>query len=88
MTESSSASDTIWNFEMALLSYGGHSVRGGRQGGGRPAEEPRAIVKTLKFFADMFSSGYVPPDTLNWSDGDNNANFHSKSIVMTPNPSV
>jgi multiple sugar transport system substrate-binding protein len=47
-----------------------------------------AIVKTLKWFADMFNSGYVPPDTLNWSDGDNNANFHSKSIVMTPNPSV
>ena len=42
----------------------------------------------IKFFAGLFSSGYVPPDALNWSDGDNNANFHSKSIVMTPNPSL
>ena len=37
---------------------------------------------------EIFAQGYVPPDTLSWSDGDNNANFHSKSIVMTPNPSV
>src|SRR3989454_3731643 len=33
------------------------------------------------------SSGYVPPDATNWTDGDNNAGFHSHTIVMTPNPS-
>jgi multiple sugar transport system substrate-binding protein len=88
MTESSSASDTIYNFEMALLSYGGTVFsEDGKVVADQPANR-EAIVKTLKFFADLFNSGYVPPDTLNWSDGDNNANFHSKSIVMTPNPSV
>jgi multiple sugar transport system substrate-binding protein len=88
MTESSSASDTIYNFEMALLSYGGQVFgEDGKVIADQPANRD-AIVKTIKFFADLFNSGYVPPDTLNWSDGDNNANFHSKSIVMTPNPSV
>jgi multiple sugar transport system substrate-binding protein len=88
MTESSSASDTIYNFEMALLSYNGQVFS---NDGKVVADEPKnreAIVKALKFFGDIFAAGYVPPDTLNWSDGDNNANFHSKSIVMTPNPSV
>ncbi len=88
MTESSTATDTIWNFEMALLSYGGRVFS---DDGKVVASQPKnkaAIVAALKFFTGLFSSGYVPPDTLNWSDGDNNANFHSKSIVMTPNPSV
>jgi multiple sugar transport system substrate-binding protein len=88
MTESSSASDTIYNFEMALLSYGGTVFSEDGKVVADQGANREAIVKTLKWFADMFNSGYVPPDTLNWSDGDNNANFHSKSIVMTPNPSV
>src|SRR5205823_7016825 len=75
-------------FEMALLSYGGQVFS---DDGKVVADQPKnkaAIVATLKFFAGLFSSGFVPPDTVNWSDGDNNAHFHSKSIVMTPNPSV
>jgi multiple sugar transport system substrate-binding protein len=88
VTESSSATDSIWNFEMALLSYGGQVFS---DDGKVVADQPKnkaAIVAALKFFAGLFSAGYVPPDTVNWSDGDNNANFHSKSIIMTPNPSV
>jgi len=88
MTESAIATDTVWNFEMALLTYGGQVFS---DDGKVVADQPknrRAIVAALRFFADLFSSGYVPPDTLNWSDGDNNANFHSRSIVMTPNPSL
>jgi multiple sugar transport system substrate-binding protein len=88
MTESATATDTIWNFEMALLSYGGQVFS---DEGKVVADQPRnkaAIVKTLTFLAGLFNSGYVPPDTVNWSDGDNNAHFHSKSIVMTPNPSI
>jgi len=88
MTESSSATDTIYNFEMTLLTFSGQIFS---NEGKVVADEPKnreAIVKSLKFFGEIFTSGYVPPDTLSWSDGDNNANFHSKSIVMTPNPSV
>jgi multiple sugar transport system substrate-binding protein len=88
MTESPRASDTIYNFEMALLSFGGQLIS---DDGKVIADQPRsreAIVKTLQWFVDLFNSGYVPPDALNWSDGDNNANFHSKSVVMTPNPSL
>ena len=88
MTESSRGSDTIYNFEMALLSFGGQLLD---NDGKVIADQPKnreAIIKTLAWFGEMYNSGYVPPDAINWADGDNNANFHSKSIVMTPNPSL
>jgi multiple sugar transport system substrate-binding protein len=88
MTESTRASDTLYNFEMALLSFGGALMS---EEGKIVADQPKnreALVKTVAWFAEMFNSGYVPPDALNWSDGDNNANFHSRAIVMTPNPSL
>lgn len=87
MTESTRATDTLYNFEMALLSYGGDLLDAN---GKVIADQPKnreAIIKALKWFGELFTSGYVPPDATNWSDGDNNAGFHSRSVVMTPNPS-
>jgi multiple sugar transport system substrate-binding protein len=87
MTESTRATDTLYNFEMALLSFNGELLD---KTGKVIADQPKnreAIIKTLKWFGELFTSGYVPPDATNWSDGDNNAGFHSRSIVMTPNPS-
>ncbi len=88
MTESTRATDTLYNFEMALLSFNGEWLD---ENGKVVADQPKnreAIIQTIKWFGDLFTSGYVPPDATNWSDGDNNAGFHSKSIVMTPNPSL
>ncbi len=87
MTESTRASDTLYNFEMALLSFNGEILD---KSGKIVADEPKnkkAIVDTLKWFGEIFTSGYVPPDATNWTDGDNNAGFHSRTLVMTPNPS-
>lgn len=87
MTMSTRASDTLYNFDMALLSFNGELLD---KNGKVIADQPKnreAIINTLKWFGELFTSGYVPPDATNWSDGDNNAGFHSKSIVMTPNPS-
>src|SRR3989442_674825 len=87
MTESTRASDTLYNFEMALLSFNGETVD---KDGKVVADQPKnreAIIKTLNWFGELFTSGYVPPDATNWTDGDNNAGFHSRTIVMTPNPS-
>jgi multiple sugar transport system substrate-binding protein len=87
MTESTRASDTLYNFEMALLSFNGEILD---KSGKIVADEPKnkkAIVDTLKWFGELFTSGYVPPDATNWTDGDNNAGFHSRTLVMTPNPS-
>lgn len=88
MTESTRATDTLYDFEMALLSFGGQVLS---DDGKIVADQPKnraAIVRTLAWFGELFQSGYVPPDALNWSDGDNNAGFHSHSLVMTPNPSL
>ncbi len=87
MTESTRASDTLYNFEMALLSFNGELLD---KNGKIVADQPKnkkAIVDTLKWFGELFTSGYVPPDATNWTDGDNNAGFHSRTLVMTPNPS-
>lgn len=87
MTESTRATDTLYNFEMALLSFDGEYLdRTGKIVADQPKNK-KAIVDALKWFGDLFTSGYVPPDATNWTDGDNNAGFHSKTLVMTPNPS-
>jgi multiple sugar transport system substrate-binding protein len=88
VTESPSASDTLYNFEMALLSFGGTVFSDQGKVVADQSANREAIVRTLDFFADMFNAGFVPPDSLTWVDGDNNAAFHSRTIVMTPNPSV
>ncbi len=88
MTESTRSTDTLYNFEMALLSFNGEWLD---ENGKVIADQPKnreALIQTIKWFGDLFTSGYVPPDATNWSDGDNNAGFHSRSIVMTPNPSL
>ena len=87
MTESSRGSDTIYNFEMALLSFGvssstatARSSPTSRRTAGRSSRPwPGSARCTTRA---------TSPDAINWADGDNNANFHSKSIVMTPNPSL
>jgi multiple sugar transport system substrate-binding protein len=87
MTESTRATDTLYNFEMALLSFNGETMdRDGKIVADQPKNK-KAIAETLKWFGDLFTSGYVPPDATNWTDGDNNAGFHSRTLVMTPNPS-
>jgi multiple sugar transport system substrate-binding protein len=87
MTESTRATDTLYNFEMALLSFNGETMdRDGKVVADQPKNK-KAITETLKWFGDLFTSGYVPPDATNWTDGDNNAGFHSRTLVMTPNPS-
>ena len=66
MTESSRATDTLYNFEMALLSFNGAVMDAD---GKIVADQPKnreAIIKTLAWFGDLFNSGYVPPDTLSW----------------------
>jgi hypothetical protein len=52
------------------------------------AKNREAITKVLTFFTSIYKEGYVPTDALTWTDGDNNANFHNKTTVMTPNPSI
>jgi len=88
MTESSRATDTIYNFEQYLLAFRGEILTPDGKVVAGEAKNREAIVKTLRFFTSIYKEGYVPSDALTWTDGDNNANFHNKTVVMTPNPSV
>lgn len=88
MTESSRATDTFYNFEQYLLAFRGEIISADGKVVANEAKNREAIVKTLSFFTSIYTEGYVPTDALTWTDGDNNANFHNKTVVMTPNPSI
>jgi multiple sugar transport system substrate-binding protein len=88
MTSSSRATDTFYNFEQYLLAFRGEIISPDGKVVANEAKNREAIVKTLSFFTEIYKEGYVPTDALTWTDGDNNANFHNKTVVMTPNPSI
>jgi multiple sugar transport system substrate-binding protein len=88
MTESSRATDTIYNFEQYLLAFHGEVITPEGKIVAGEAKNREAIVKTLSFFTSIYREGYVPPDALTWTDADNNVNFNNRTVVMTPNPSI
>jgi len=88
MTSSSRSTDTIYNFEQYLLAHRGEVISPDGKVIAGEAKNREAITKVLTFFTSIYNEGYVPPDALTWTDGDNNANFHNKTVVMTPNPSI
>jgi multiple sugar transport system substrate-binding protein len=88
MTESSRATDTIYNFEQYLLAFRGEVLSPHGKVVANEAKNREAIVKTLAFFTSLYREGYVPPDAPTRTDADNNVNFNNRTVVMTPNPSI
>lgn len=85
---STAATDTFFLFEAILPNFGGDLVD---KDGTLRINEPQnrqAVIDTLRFMSDIYLEGYTPPGSINWIDADNNANFHNKTVVMTPNPSL
>jgi len=85
---STGATDTFFLFEAMLPNFGGDLVA---KDGTLQVNHPKnrqAIVDTLRFMSDIYLEGYTPPGSINWIDADNNAYFHNKTVVMTPNPSL
>lgn len=48
----------------------------------------QGVVDALKWYTDFHTSGYVPPEAVNWLNPDNNSALLNRLIVMTPNTSM
>ncbi len=70
-------------FHAFLIANGGNGIV--TKDGKAHLDDPQvkeAIVKSLRYLADAFKGGYVPPGALSWNDADDNNAFHSKLMVM------
>lgn len=85
---STGSTDTYYHFYHFLNAYGVQWI----DKDGKPlVDDPKVksgIVKAMESYTRMFKSGCVPSSAVNWTDGDNNNNFHNRTTVMTPNPSL
>ena len=75
--------DPTNTFHQWLIAYGGIGLV--TPDGKLHADDPQvkeAAIKALNQLAKSFKDGYVPPESVNWNDADDNNAFHSKLIVM------
>ncbi|MEL6381197.1 MAG: ABC transporter substrate-binding protein [Cyanobacteria bacterium J06626_18] len=85
---SDKAADTYLLFEQILEAYDAQLVT---PEGELQVENPavrQKIIQSLDWYAQFYKDGYLPMDTVNWLNPDNNGNLLNRSIVMTPNTSL
>jgi multiple sugar transport system substrate-binding protein len=82
------ASDTDDQFLQFQLAYGSSWLGMDR----RPQIDDPAIragiVKALETYIAIWHKGCTPPDSVNWTNIDNNKAFLAQTVVMTPNSSL
>jgi multiple sugar transport system substrate-binding protein len=86
---SSSASDTIFAFEMYLNAFDVKVVD--PETGKLQVDDPKVregLIKAMTSYTKPFTDRCVPPGAVNWIDSDNNVNFLNKIVIMVPNPSL
>ncbi len=75
--------DPTNTFHAWMFAYGGEGLitKDGKLNGDDPKVRA-AAAKALTQLSKAFKDGYVPPESVNWNDADDNNAFHSKLIVM------
>lgn len=81
--------DSLRNFNQFLVAYGGGGIvtPDGKLHGDDPKVR-EAATKALSALTTPYKEGYVPPSAINWDGPDNNAAFHAREVVMTPNYTI
>ena len=46
------------------------------------------LIDAIESYTALYRKGCIPPGALNWTNIDNNEQFHARSIVMTPNTTL
>ncbi len=88
MTVSANGTDAFWQFEYILEAY---NVRAVDDQGNLIIDQPQAregIIKTINHLADLYAKRYIPEDSPNWGDANNNIGFLNRQLVMTMNPTL
>ena len=48
----------------------------------------QGIITCLEWYSQLYQRGYVPPDTIDWLNTDNNRNLLNRVVLMTPNATL
>ena len=85
---SSLGADTFWQFEHFLEAYNVELIdKSGQLRLDAPGIE-EGITTALDQFTRFYKDGYVPPDSVDWTDSGNNVALLDRHVIMTANPSV
>jgi multiple sugar transport system substrate-binding protein len=82
------SSDTYWVFEQILEAY---DVRLIDSQGKLQLDKPQVkagITEALTWLTNLYQAGYIPPNSINWLNADNNTTFLNKMTLMTLNVSL
>ena len=85
---SGDAADTRTQFDQFLIAYEADWVtRDGRLVIDDPQVRSR-LIEAIDSYAAMYRKDCTPPDSVTWTNIDNNERFHAGTVVMTPNNSL
>jgi multiple sugar transport system substrate-binding protein len=88
LTMSDLATDTFNNFQQFLEAYNVKIVdKNGNLLLKNPANR-EGIIQALKLYTSFYKDGYVPPDSLVWSDSGNNISFLESQSLMVANTTL
>ncbi|MGB3190462.1 MAG: extracellular solute-binding protein, partial [Limnoraphis sp.] len=82
------SSDTYWVFEQILEAYDVQLID---SQGELQIDKPQVqagIIEALTWLTNLYKAGYIPPNSINWLNADNNTTFLNKMTLMTLNVSL
>lgn len=87
-TTSPQSTDTFLFFEQVLEAYNVKILdETGKLIIDRP-ETRQGIIAALKWWANLYRQGYIPPSALLWGNADNNSSFYNRIVAIVPNPTL
>jgi multiple sugar transport system substrate-binding protein len=85
---SAKASDTYFLFEQILEAYDIELVDSQGQLRLTDPTVRQGLIDVVEWLSKLYQDQYVPPESVNWVDPDNNVNFLNRHTLMTLNPSL
>jgi multiple sugar transport system substrate-binding protein len=80
--------DTLSEFRQFVVAYGADYVtRGGKLIIDDP-EVRRKLIQAIDSYTGIYRKGCTPPDSVSWTNIDNNKWFLAQSVIMTANPTL
>ncbi|NJR40116.1 MAG: carbohydrate ABC transporter substrate-binding protein [Leptolyngbyaceae cyanobacterium CSU_1_4] len=88
LTLSPASSDLFVLFEQILEAYDIELLNAQGQLQLKEPQVRQGIITAMQWLTQLYQDQYVPPESLNWVDSDNNVNFLNHNMLMTANPSL
>ena len=82
------STDTYFLFEQMLEAYDITIIDSQGQLLVNTPQVRQGIIKCLDWYSQFYQQGYIPPDTIDWLNTDNNRNLLNRIVLMTPNATL